>query len=217
MTRSINTEENETPVKECLTLYCKNEWELDYVMPDLMNDEQDLEECLKIHPSQQGNGIFVACFKKVTGEPDTVSVDEADLVKMSSELTLTEETVKKSKKPKRGKKKRPQDIKPRALAKFQRVISERLMHGGKKVDPQYLPPEMARIMTAQAKLKQTDSPRDSTVTLNNDSDSAPKKISFFEGLEIFGVGLTDFYGPKTIAMKERAAKPSRFQVILEFN
>ncbi|KAJ3148353.1 putative 28S rRNA (cytosine-C(5))-methyltransferase [Geranomyces michiganensis] len=79
VTRSINADENEQVVREALESV-GDVWELACVLPEvpvLTNEDYELEECLKILPSEStGNGIFIASFQHIPPEPETLETDE---------------------------------------------------------------------------------------------------------------------------------------------
>ncbi|KAJ3108876.1 putative 28S rRNA (cytosine-C(5))-methyltransferase [Phlyctochytrium planicorne] len=67
ITRSTKREENEQVLEDIL-VSCGHSWELSCVLPDIVNEREndwEIEECLKIRPSESGNGIFVACLNKL--------------------------------------------------------------------------------------------------------------------------------------------------------
>ncbi|KAI8823776.1 S-adenosyl-L-methionine-dependent methyltransferase [Fimicolochytrium jonesii] len=74
VTRSINAEENEEVVRETLEAL-DDAWELGCVLPEVpveRNQEYEIEECLKITPSEAtGNGIFIASFHPTPPSPPT--------------------------------------------------------------------------------------------------------------------------------------------------
>ncbi|KAI9352890.1 S-adenosyl-L-methionine-dependent methyltransferase [Obelidium mucronatum] len=85
ITRTNNNEENESIVLEFLAKH-KEEWELNCVMPDIVvtrEHEWEIEDCLKIKPTNTGNGIFVACFTRIPVSESEVSEAEEAVKDMS--------------------------------------------------------------------------------------------------------------------------------------
>ncbi|KAI8610454.1 S-adenosyl-L-methionine-dependent methyltransferase [Chytriomyces sp. MP71] len=86
VTRTLNGEENEATVNEFLDMN-KEDWELNCVLPDIIvtrDYDWEIEDCLKIKPTNTGNGVFVACFTRIVtseseSEADTAAQDLANL------------------------------------------------------------------------------------------------------------------------------------------
>ncbi|KAI9199691.1 uncharacterized protein BJ171DRAFT_570263 [Polychytrium aggregatum] len=80
ITRSTHQEENEQVVEEIMDRMGAT-WELSCVLPEIINErteEYEYEECLKISPSDSGNGVFIACMQKVPEETVESSDEEVE-------------------------------------------------------------------------------------------------------------------------------------------
>ncbi|KAG5461644.1 MAG: S-adenosyl-L-methionine-dependent methyltransferase, partial [Olpidium bornovanus] len=76
ITRSTKTEENEEIVSEALET---SAFDLQAVLPGVHTNNKvhaGYDECLKLEPTTDANGIFIACFERIAEEDGAVSGDE---------------------------------------------------------------------------------------------------------------------------------------------
>ncbi|KAJ3128101.1 hypothetical protein HK098_005155 [Nowakowskiella sp. JEL0407] len=102
ITRSIQKEENESVVDDILETSC-NDWDLSCVLPDMISEkkfEYEIEDCLKIRPSDSGNGIYIACFQRIVHPASEKSDSETDTQQpdLPIDPNSTKETKKSTKK-----------------------------------------------------------------------------------------------------------------------
>ncbi|KAI9091293.1 S-adenosyl-L-methionine-dependent methyltransferase [Phlyctochytrium arcticum] len=213
ITRSIHPEENEQVVMEALSS-TPTPWELAYVLPEVpveRHDDFELEECLKIPPSEQtGNGIFIAAIQPTPSLPPTPA-EPTELADGSNDVTATE--VKQKLRRKRGgRRKVGSEMSHIRLSKsiIESVNRLSIPRGKSMSDVQ------SKTQPEQTQIKSRTSPHLSTedslaqVEHRNDTEvesipaqqlsaqlqaAAPPKIA------VFGTSLSNFYGPRDAAVR----------------
>jgi hypothetical protein len=184
VTRSVKFEENEEIVSEILDRYPA---ELEYVLPQFANDQcEDYEfvECLKLDPSDFGNGIFITCFRVL--RPEYINQNEEQ--PEDNELEEEEDNEKVSRQVKLKKKKRSQSMQLNST------------------------PSLAHLDSSDALVEKTKR-RISTWSLygSNKSISNLKLNEPTPNLWVYGVSLAKFYPgynpKKTVARKYPVPNP----------
>ncbi|KAJ3209744.1 hypothetical protein HDU67_005963 [Dinochytrium kinnereticum] len=92
ITRSTNREENEHVMQDVVAS-SEGGWELSCVLPDVVNErefEWEMEECLKIRPSESGNGVFLSHLYKLPTESELQQLrDEEERLRLLEESAAT--------------------------------------------------------------------------------------------------------------------------------
>ncbi|KAJ3322157.1 putative methyltransferase nsun7 [Blyttiomyces sp. JEL0837] len=237
LTRTTNPDENELLVHELLK---NNEehWELSCVLPDIINDQEydwEIEECLKIAPSREGNGVFITCFTR-KGEPkiSAATVDETEArvqteedndahsddgaahrrrtAKVLGHDDASEETG--AKKPKRLRKKRHAHPSGPKLSKTLSESVSRLSVPRRNFNEEDLTAE--KKTKPERALKRHDSKHSGATehegANDEEGDFAKVKNSGSQSLldfdiGVFGISLKRFYEPKAKAIKQIEISP----------
>ncbi|KAJ3373954.1 putative 28S rRNA (cytosine-C(5))-methyltransferase [Kappamyces sp. JEL0680] len=226
VTRSIHSEENEQVIRDTLDRYGV-EWRLSCVLPDIPSDqeltEQDIQECLTIHPSEKcGNGIFIANFQL---KPLVVEVqrqeDPAVLAKRLSEQNIhaieaaVVEVPVRKKKPKPTGRKRGEHLKirlPKLLREsVERLSIPRMFKLEKKVS---LVSEKRSSVVGATTAAAEESAQSLAIPVGAPDPkpaTAPKKVFSDTEITVFGMNVEKFYSPRKEALdllqkKEQVSK-----------
>ncbi len=191
------------------------EWKLCCVLPDIPSDqeqtEQDIQECLTIHPSEKsGNGIFLANFQL---KPLVVEVhrheDPLTLAKRLSEQSINaleqqmvEIPMRKKKSKKQGRKK-GEPLKIR-LPKAMRASVERLSMPRNFVLEQKAVVAIEKPKSA-GKQVVTQTAEDNDLALEECDDEAQdaelKEEKQDVDITVFGMSVNKFYAPRKVALE----------------
>ncbi|KAJ3101518.1 putative methyltransferase nsun7 [Physocladia obscura] len=222
MTRTSNIEENEATVNEFLEKQ-KEDWELNCVMPDIIvttEHEWEIEDCLKIKPTNHGNGVFVACFTRIARSE---SESEEAIEELTSEQVPSKNRFDREKKKKkkvtnggtRGKKSfgRTLDASSSSLSLLgtsqHRKLAKKLSLSIDRLSVPRIPSLLAEREPKKIdKSHQIDRHDSKGVQDFNEpeniieTESNEKSHCFDLDFNIFGVSLKQFYEPKFQAIHE---------------
>ncbi|KAJ3011716.1 putative 28S rRNA (cytosine-C(5))-methyltransferase [Thoreauomyces humboldtii] len=208
VTRSVNAEENENVVQETLEAI-GDAWELGCVLPEvpiMRNEEYELEECLKIIPTEAtGNGIFIASFQLVPPAPEEPTEAELDSAQ------VTEKPRRRKRKPhQRQKGEHFQPRLPKALAasverlSAPRGLPVRALGSPVTSDEQLV--DVGDLANSEESL--TGRPKVPQAEPGSRSPKvAPRRASSYEkAIGVMGISLTSFYAPRDAAMRKLGAE-----------
>ncbi|KAJ3171281.1 putative 28S rRNA (cytosine-C(5))-methyltransferase [Irineochytrium annulatum] len=233
ITRATNREENEHVIEEILAEY-NGEWELTCVLPDIVVErthEWEIEECLKIKPSQQGNGVFIASLLRVPPPEPTPSPDADPSVIESQDLTvsgaLDGATPRDSTNSKRGRKSRKNrpgsgnGIVGRAGGGGKGPRRPKSSHGGKKSNAGKLARHDSKADAEDGGEEDEGDDGDEDVAENSagrrggrvrrakgpggngdGKKDSSDSLEFSYDFGVFGVSLKRFYAPKALALQQ---------------
>lgn len=220
MTHSTFQEENEDVIKDTIDKFGNEEWILECVLPSFASEclsDSDLTDCLRISPSKDGNGVFIACLKRIKQEEEEVEDDAAVrqsvTFKSDSQRTLVDETGKKKKK-KKSKKNAGDDAKNgRNLIKVQRQLVKRLSQPRKSEEQlDTIDAKSRQKSRSKSTLLEKGKSVDSVATESEETESQLVQIKVASEFTIFGVGLKNFFAPREMAVNEIKQTQWRYPV-----
>ncbi|KAI9343907.1 S-adenosyl-L-methionine-dependent methyltransferase [Zopfochytrium polystomum] len=229
VSRAFGPEENEYVINDT-SMSVGGQWGLSCVLPDIvLHKEHDWEheECLTIKPSvEEGNGIFVACFSRISVKPELPIEDAPEAIEATQSraenaqvaprrrkgLKHAQEQETKGARGSKGKR-------DSAVVSNFRLSKAQSMSVARLSAPRRLVESLAESLPRLSKATQKtdilrrdskhiaesgdliDEQDDEKIAANDKSDDIDMDLG------VFGTTLKSFYAPKTVALNHIRANP----------
>ncbi|KAJ3417169.1 hypothetical protein HDV05_006375 [Chytridiales sp. JEL 0842] len=235
ITRSNNRDENEMMVEELIYQYGKN-FELTFVLPDIISDmehEWEYEECLKLKPSPDGNGVFIACFSRIVPEPEIeepLNINELEARMSITSINTDNQDIKRTRKSKAkkdgktvagGKTRTRKRVSVASLPRLSKTLAVSV---NRLSVPRNSSTNRNSIVKRKSvdKIRRHDSKNEELEEVQQDGErksvAKEKQKSGEEGagsydealdvdISVFGISLKQFYAPKAVAIESLKTMP----------